>query len=575
MRYPIISEIKESKEMTNAFKGYVHTATVPDGAFFDLKNITTDDYPVMSTRKNRGFVREFTNLQGMIDKDGLVIVDDGRLFINGEEKEISLSNEGRKSITKMGAFLVIFPDKVWYNTKDNTYGNLEASSEIEGTVALTLCNANGQAITWHDASYYQSHSPSEGDYMMTTTNGKTSLKTYSSATGMWVSVATTYFKIEATDLGKDFEKGDGVKITIDPTGWDYSKNIFVNEEDGKRNSNFVVFDKGDNFITVPGLLDNNRNLSYIKVERKTPDIAYVIECMNRLWACSKDGHEIYCCKLGDVKNWNCFSGISTDSWAATVGSDGEWTGAFAYMGYPTFFKDDSITRVVISSQGAHQARDIACKGIQKGSENSLCMVNETLFYKSDNCVCAYDGQFPVSISEPLGDINYKNAVAGAIGNKYYISMESKNGISNFVYSNGLWTKEDSLKIDFFARVDQELYFASDNKLYTAYGSEGDVEKDFKWMAETGPIGYQSSDRKNLSRVNIRMVLPMKSYCVLYAQYDSSGDWEAVWQMNGKSNQAFAVPMKPHRCDHFKLRIEGRGEAKVYGIIRSYTEGSDI
>ena len=66
-------------------------------------------------------------------------------------------------------------------------------------------------------------------------------------------------------------------------------------------------------------------------------------------------NELYCCALGDFKNWNRFLGISTDAWAASVGSDGAWTGAANYLGYPTFFKEHVIHRIAISSSGAPSA----------------------------------------------------------------------------------------------------------------------------------------------------------------------------------------------------------------------------
>lgn len=33
------------------------------------------------------------------------------------------------------------------------------------------------------------------------------------------------------------------------------------------------------------------------------------------------------------ENWNCFEGIATDSYAASVGSDGDFTGCIGHMGY--------------------------------------------------------------------------------------------------------------------------------------------------------------------------------------------------------------------------------------------------
>ena len=53
-------------------------------------------------------------------------------------------------------------------------------------------------------------------------------------------------------------------------------------------------------------------------------------------------NELYACKLGDFKNWNCFLGISTDSYVASVGTDGPWTGAVTYLGNPIFFKETCL-----------------------------------------------------------------------------------------------------------------------------------------------------------------------------------------------------------------------------------------
>ena len=36
-------------------------------------------------------------------------------------------------------------------------------------------------------------------------------------------------------------------------------------------------------------------------------------------------NEIYASKLGDFRNWRCFEGLSTDSYAAARGSDGAFT----------------------------------------------------------------------------------------------------------------------------------------------------------------------------------------------------------------------------------------------------------
>ena len=139
-----------------------------------------------------------------------------------------------------------------------------------------------------------------------------------------------------------------------------------------------------------------------------PIMDYVIECNNRLWGCrygkNKKGeivNEIYASKQGDFKNWNCYAGISTDSYAVTVGSDGEFTGAINYGSYPMFFKENYIHRISGSIPSQFVMNTTNCRGVQKGSEKSLAISNEILFYKSSSDVCMYEGSLPSSISTSL------------------------------------------------------------------------------------------------------------------------------------------------------------------------------
>jgi hypothetical protein len=60
----------------------------------------------------------------------------------------------------------------------------------------------------------------------------------------------------------------------------------------------------------------------------------------------------------------------------------------------------------------------------------------------------------------------------------------------------------------------------------------------------------------------------------YADYDSLGSWEHLFTMTGVDLKSFAVPIKPKRCDHMRLRIVGRGEAKIFSIYKNIEWGSD-
>ena len=596
MRFPTLQEVSKYRDMTTVFGGYNHQISCQEGQFFDMQNMTSKYFPVLSPRQNRGIVKTFTKPQGILDKEDLWWVDNNVLYKNGEAQDIGNVKllDGEKVLAKMGAYIIIMPDKVWCktNTKDSTIecGYMENKYEMKSVdrVSFSICEASGKVITWHDSEYYKNNEPKDGNYMMSTTSeGKPSLKVYSGTTGIWMTVASTYIQISREGIGKDFEKGDGVKITSYGSG--ALDSVLINDEgDGIRSTNTYIVDRTDDSISIPGIVNSNFSTIYtmrLTVERKVPDMAFITECNNRLWGCSTDGHEVYCCKLGDVKNWNCYTGLSTDSWAATIGSDGKFTGAITYLGYPIFFKEDSLLKIAISSTGAHQTKETMCRGVQNGSYRSLCILNENLYYKATNGICGYNGSLPYSISDELGDVNYYDAVAGAIGDKYYVSMRDKsNEYSLLVYDtkNGIWCKEDNTKVLSFCRYKDELYYidGGDNTMKSVGGTllydvpEKATEKTVDWYVESGAIGYSSPDNKYVGRINIRITLEFGTNVDFYLQYDSCGEWEHKFNMSGTGTRTYSIPIIPKRCDHFRYKIKGKGACKIHSVTKTIEEGSE-
>lgn len=593
MRYPNLSYIPKSREMTSTFMGYNHNLSCQEGEFFDMKNITCEFFPVLSPRHKRAESKTFTDLNGIADKEDLVWVDDGILYIDNEPTEVTLSKESNmlpKRIYTMGAYIVIFPDKVWYNTKDKKHGNIVAEKNIEtGTeIKFTVIDGDEKGLTWHDEKYYSSHTPNDGDYMMVTKDGKSSLRIWYKALSMWSTVATTYIKIESDGIDSLFEEDDGIKITIDNTDakWSYAEKIFVNkdeEDENKHSLNTYVHKKGENYIIIVGLLDENKTFTNLPmvVERPCPDMPHITECQNRLWGCSEDGHEVYCCKQGSVTNWNYYRGISLDSWAATVGSDGKFTGAITFNQNPIFFKENMMLRINVSGSGAHSYRETPCPGVQMGSEKSLQLINSAVYYKGTSGVYVYDGSVPQVISQNLGVPTYKDAVGGSVKYRYYLSMkDADDKASLFVYDTqkGLWTKEDDTYSEYFVTHKDDLFIVKDNKLISVYGSAlyepKNEEGKVPWLVESGFIGFTSPDNKYCARINLRMSLEVGSYAFFLIEYDSSGIWENVFSISGKGTRTFTMPIKTHRCDHFRFKVVGVGECKLFSITKEVEEGSD-
>lgn len=578
MEYPTLKVRKKYRQMTDDFRGYNHNLRIGEGEFFDMKNMTSDYYPVLSPRGKRGVYAAPAKPTGLIAKDALCYVDGSKFVINGYEVDMGLNDEPKQLIS-MGAYVIIMPDKKWINTLDTTeWGSIEASYTSESDVTFSLCTVDGADYENVTISGNEPSDPENLALWIDTSSTPHTLKQYSKTSAVWVQIATTYIKISCPGIGAAFNQYDGVNISG-----------ILAAELQDLNASMVIWEKSDNYIVVVGILDAVTTQSAadgaIKVERKMPDMDFVVEAKNRLWGCrygvAANGevvNEIYASKLGDFKNWNSFLGLATDSWAGSVGTDGQFTGAVTYLGYPCFFKENVLHKVYISDIGAHGIQDTACRGVQKGSHRSLAIVNETIYYKARSGVCAYDGSLPVEASYPLGNEAYSEAVGGAHGNKYYISMkDTADNWNLFVYdtAKGMWHKEDDLRVDAFCSCRGELYAISGGKILTMLGSGTKDTAPVEWMAQTGPIGTDTPDMKYISRLTVRMSMEVGAKVRFLVQYDSMGDWKQICSITGTNFRSFSVPIRPRRCDHFRLRIEGEGEARIYSITKTIEQGSEL
>jgi hypothetical protein len=62
---------------------------------------------------------------------------------------------------------------------------------------------------------------------------------------------------------------------------------------------------------------------------------------------------------------------------------------------------------------------------------------------------------------------------------------------------------------------------------------------------------------------------------IYAQYDLDEEWVQLCDLVGTSLRSFSIPIRPRRCDFMRLRIEGKGVAKIYSITKTIEQGSEL
>ena len=536
---------------------------------------------MLATRAERGTVAALSAPGGLIGKDTLAYVDGGTLYCNAAATGVTGLAPGEKQLIGMGAYILIFPDKVYFNTADHTdFGSMEADITLTGAVSYCLCDLDGAPLPDPDSSAVQPENPENAALWLDADAG--TLYQYSSALSLWTALDTVYTRMSFPTQGEIprlFSRYDGVEI---------SGAYF-----GALNSDKALYAVGgeagveSDYIVLAGLIGASytQTGASVRLRRRLPPLDFVCQSQNRLWGCfygvyeGRTVNEICCSALGDFKNWRQYLGLATDSWAASVGSDGEWTGAVNYLGAPCFFKEDGVHRVTVSAAGAHRVTETVCRGVQKGSAKSLRVVGESLYYKARGEVCVWQGGFPQSVSQKLGDRLYYDAAAGTLGGRYYISMRDAAGswsLFTLDTERGIWYREDALHALYFAEAGGELYCVdADGALLTLGGSAGEREGAFAWSAETGEERYSTVDRKYLSRFNISLRMAAGATLRAALRYDSSGVWEAAGEIAIAVDGTVLLPVRPRRCDHVQLRLSGTGEVKIFSIARILEQGSDM
>lgn len=612
LRFPTLSKISAKKQSINGFKGINQSLYVGYNEFADMKNMSGDYYPVLSTRKKRGEVDTINNfpyradLLGGLGAHNKIYFCQTTLSASGEEfpkffygDDMSANDaidveKSNKIYVNMGSYVIILPDKIVYNTQNRECVDIEATwawhtyEADAGDNPLTVrkCDADGNSPTTYTYGTTQPTDPTPGDYWLDKNTVPWTMKQYFETTGEWVPVALDYIRIEGTNINRGFKAGDVVKI----------QDITVS--DMVFNGDFYLYAVGGNETGAPSIgylvvkiatkmtdIWGNAIGTNPTVSRTMPNMDFIVESNNRLWGCSSENHEIYASKLGDPTNWNVFQGTAADSYAATIGSIGDFTGAAVHEGRVVFFKEDCFHIIYGTEPSNFQIDTVYAPGIEKGSAKSACVINEILYYKGRNGIYEYNGALPVSISEALGDKHYSDAVAGSIGEKYYISMKDESGVwSLFVYDTkrGLWHKEDDVHANGFVKLDGELYCDAYTSLFSVNGSANGLtawtvtqEPDFEWYAETGDIGADMADSKYISKLQFRMEADKGTKVKIELQYDKDGVWEQKFMLSPCRLRVFTVPIIPRRCDTMRIRISGKGGFKLYNITKTIEQGSEL
>lgn len=130
---PYLSEVQSaSKKYSVIFRGINYGEGTQDGEFAETYNLSTDKYPCITQRATRIKAGEYSSPTDIHAKGELLVIDGTRVLYGGEEK--GTVTEGKKQMATIGNYVVIFPDKVYYNVVEDKFGSMEEAYTATGLV---------------------------------------------------------------------------------------------------------------------------------------------------------------------------------------------------------------------------------------------------------------------------------------------------------------------------------------------------------------------------------------------------------------------------------------------------------
>lgn len=342
-----------------------------------------------------------------------------------------------------------------------------------------------------------------------------------------------------------------------------------------------------------------------------PDMDYVIEYNNRLWGCSSKNHEIYCSKLGDPFQWGEYNGISTDSWAATVGTDGDFTGACVFNGCVLFFKEDCVHSVYGTKASNFTITTYTVRGVQKGSANSLCISEGLLYYKAPEGIFMFNGSASSRFDGKLCVDRDSRTACGAADDRYIVMAMSDGTVFYYDKLHSVWYTRTLPNVISMHNFSGSLYAITkdSNKamqkvmLTTDVGMSGRMAET-AFEAITGELcrgeltSTSSYSRKAMHTVIKKLTMSVEEWhqqgvssvqFTVSVQYDG-GDWQTVYSYDGTAEEAnnnvvTLIPTIPMRCQRLRIKISGKLTTgldataqpylTLYGLFIDTEEASDI
>lgn len=365
------------------------------------------------------------------------------------------------------------------------------------------------------------------------------------------------------DLG--FKAGDTVEITGCTTHPENNKTITIRELG-------TVVEGGETLYTMtfdPDTLTAGVEAGAVSIRRKVPALSLICESGNRLWGV--EGNTIYGSALGDPTNFYTYDGLDTDSFAVAVASDGAFTAVVPYGSSVLFFKEEVLHKLLVDYPSNFQLYDSKIPGVKRESSGSVCRINEVVYYHGLDGVYQYAGGTPKLISQDFGPRRYEKACAGALGDRYYISMKDLRtaawGMWVYDIQNRLWVREDGTHAAGFASGNGKLWYLDGDGTKVMCATPDTSAEVVAWSVTLDRFDERLRSRNAFVRLVLRAEVVESTGWLQVEVSTDKGPWRLIYPRKEHWTGVCVIPIIFPWCDGLRIRISGQGKVMLHSITR--------
>lgn len=330
---------------------------------------------------------------------------------------------------------------------------------------------------------------------------------------------------------------------------------------------------------------------FVKIESPFPELSAPVEHNNRIWGADNRDNTLKASALGNFKNWDDYRGLVSDSYTASVGSDGAFTASCVLYEQIYFLKENAYTCVYGTRPANFTLNTVNdFVGVDTQGAHSLQVINEAAYYMAcDGNVYRFDGTHAVCISAALGMQAYAPLCSAHSMKKYYLLVADESGNRKLLVYNtqtGFWFCEDGEDIAciFNLRETPCALIQSEVLNAQAWHSElmaieqrlpaNTAQNGVHWWCESGLLGFEYDEQQYISDLKLRFESEEGAAVSVFAKYGSDTAYTrlATYFSAQKGVYTKKIPLK--RCPYMRLKIAGTGFSKIFSVSYKFSKGSE-